>query len=382
MMAERFVAKEGKLLRGGYTTGSCAAAAAKAAALLLLTGTAPAAVTIGTPAGISLTLPVLQADMTANGSASCAIRKDGGDDPDATDGLLIYATLTRQETGLTVDGGEGVGRVTKPGLDQPVGAAAINSTPRRMIAQSVEEACRSCGYAGGLCVILSIPGGEETAKRTFNPRMGIEGGLSIVGTTGLVDPMSAQALVDTVKLELTQLAAGGQRNLLLSPGNYGSTFAQEALHLDTRQLVTCSNFIGAALDGAVEKGFTHVLLVGHIGKLVKLSIGITDTHSKAGDGRIEALLRWALEAEASLPLLRAIDGCVTTDAALLLLQEAGLLASVMRLLGEKIQDCLLRRVPPQMEIGFVCFTNAPALPGVLTQSPNAASLLTIWRNEI
>ncbi|NLU23705.1 MAG: cobalamin biosynthesis protein CbiD [Clostridiales bacterium] len=377
-MEPRYMAKGGKLLRCGYTTGSCAAAAAKGAACLLLTGKAPEAVTISTPAGIVLTLELLDPQLKTD-PAVCAVRKDGGDDPDATAGLLICAAVRRCDTGISIDGGDGVGRVTKPGLDQPVGAAAINSTPRRMIAEAVRETCDECGYTGGMTVTISIPGGKAVAKRTFNPRMGIVGGLSVVGTTGIVEPMSTRALVDTVKLELSQLRADGTTDLLLTPGNYGAAFASESLRLDTRRIVTCANFIGDALDGAVELGFRRILLVGHVGKLVKLALNITDTHSRSGDGRMEALLRCALDAGGSLPLLRDISAAVTTDGALTAMAEENILIPAMALLGQRIGDCLLRRVPPEITVGFICFTNAPPLAGVLTQSKNAPKLMEIWR---
>ena len=177
-----------KLLRYGYTTGSCAAAAAKAAAQMLRTGQPVSQVRIVTPSGVPLTLDVLD-PVLGEDSASCAIRKDGGDDPDATSGLLIYATVRPIPQGIRVDGGPGVGRVTKPGLDQPVGAAAINHVPRQMIEAAVAEALQ--GASGGMEVIISVPGGEEVGKRTFNPHLGIVGGISILGTSGIVEPIPA-----------------------------------------------------------------------------------------------------------------------------------------------------------------------------------------------
>lgn len=375
---EQYIAKNGKLLRCGYTTGSCAAAAAKAATELLLAGAAPSVVSIDTPAGIPLHLEVLVTRLEGT-TASCAIRKDGGDDPDATHGLLVYASVTRCAAGILIDGGAGIGRVTKPGLDQPVSAAAINSTPRAMITHELSALCRKLGYDGGISVILSIPHGETIAKKTFNPRMGIVGGLSIVGTTGIVEPMSNKALVDTVNLELSQRAANGQRSLLLVPGNYGVRFAQEVLGLSQENLVMCSNFIGDAIDGAVEHGFERIFLIGHIGKLVKLALGITNTHSAAGDGRIEALLMAAVQAGADLSLLREISDCVSTDAALSVLLKHHLLSEVTELLGEKISACLSRRVPAGTQIGYVCFTNAPELPRILMQSPDAEALMNVWR---
>ncbi len=377
MTAPRYVTQAGKRLRCGYTTGSCAAAAAKAAALMLLTGQPLSTIDLMTPKGVTLTLDIVNASM-CDGSASCAVRKDAGDDPDITDGVLVYASVRKTNSGMTIDGGEGIGLVTKPGLDQPVGAAAINSVPRRMITDELEAVCKLYGYAGGIAVTISIPSGTELARRTFNPRMGIEGGLSVIGTTGIVTPMSSQALVDTIRLELRQLAMRGAHDLLMTPGNYGEAFAQDVLGLSLDAHISCANFIGDAIDAALEEGFTRLLLVGHVGKLVKLGIGITNTHSSNGDGRIETLLSCALGAGADLALLRTILSSVTTDAALALLEKSGLLQSAMRILGARINGCLRRRVPDHVDIGYVCFTNAERFGGALSQSANAEELMRIW----
>ena len=371
----------GKLLRCGYTTGSCAAGAAKAATEMLLTGKTVDSVELDTPKGIRLTLDILD-PIIGEDLASCAVRKDSGDDPDVTSGMLVYASAERTQSGITIDGGEGVGRVTKPGLDQPVGAAAINSTPRRMIAENVKEVCARSDYGGGIAVTISIPAGRELAARTFNPRMGIEGGLSVLGTSGIVEPMSNQALVDTIALELRQLAAKGSRRVLLTPGNYGRDFAADKLRLNVEECVSCSNFIGDAIDAAVECGFTEILLVGHIGKLVKLGIGQTNTHSSAGDGRMETLVTCALLCGAETPLLHELAACVTTDAALERLQETGLKDAVCALLGQRIEATLLRRVPPNIEIGYVLFTNREDLGGLLHESDNAERLMDNWRKTV
>ena len=371
----------GKLLRCGYTTGSCAAGAAKAAVKMLLTGGRVDSVALDTPKGIRLTLDILEQEWDS-ASASCAVRKDSGDDPDVTAGILVFARAEKTASGITIDGGEGVGRVTRPGLDQPVGAAAINSTPRRMITENVAQICREAGYDGGIAVTVSIPMGRELASRTFNPRMGIEGGISVLGTSGIVEPMSNQALVDTIALELRQLAARGVHRLLLTPGNYGQDFAAAKLHLNVGECVSCSNFIGDAINAAVECGFKEILLVGHIGKLVKLGIGQTNTHSSAGDGRMETLTACALLCGADLDTLHRVVDSVTTDAALEILQEAGLKDAVCALLGQRIQATLERRVPPGVEMGYVLFTNREDLGGLLHKSENAERLMENWRKQV
>ncbi len=368
----------GKLLRSGYTSGSCAAAAAKAAAITLLSGTPSGYISINTPGGIAIELPVLDSLLNEH-YASCAIRKDAGDDPDVTDGVLIYAQVEKQAVGIIIEGGLGIGRVTKPGLDQPIGNAAINSVPRQMIRAALEDAAQEYNYRGGFKVIIWVPEGEKLAARTFNPRLGIEGGISIIGTTGIVEPRSHQAMIDTTRLELQQLKATGSKRVLFTPGNNGKLFANESLNLSLEEHIICSNWMGEAIKAAVELGFENILLIGHIGKLVKLGIGITNTHSSQGDGRLETLLACALEAGATLPLLQAILSCVTTDAALVLIKEANLLNETMRVLGQRINACLIRQVPASVTIGFVCFTNTPALSAILTVSDNAAELMDIWR---
>lgn len=344
----------GKLLRRGYTTGSCAAAAAKAASAMLLMQTVCRTVTLTVPGGIVLTLDVLNSEVTPS-YASCAIQKDGGDDPDVTDGCLVYAYVSFASEGIEIYGGEGIGRVTKPGLDQPVGAHAINTVPRRHIKKECELVCREHSYKGGLSVIISIPGGEELAKRTFNPRMGIEGGLSILGTTGIVEPMSEAAIVETIRAELSLLYEAGHRDVLLTIGNYGEAFVRDVLALSLESHVKCSNFIGETLSAAAEKGFIRALLVGHIGKLVKLGIGITNTHSSHGDGRMETLITCALEAGAPLALLHQIRDCVSTDAALECLRESGLLGGTISLLSDRIKDTLRRQVAGNLKVELICF---------------------------
>ena len=377
-MLRHYITKGGKTMRCGYTTGSCAAGASQGAVRLLLTGEAVDTVMLDTPKGIRLTLELLN-PVVGEGFARCAVQKDSGDDPDITNGILIYATAEKTEVGIEIEGGEGVGRVTKEGLDQPVGAAAINSTPRRMIREQVEAVCAECGYTGGIRITISIPDGAELAKKTFNPRIGIVGGISVIGTTGIVEPMSNAALVDTIRLELSVLSAAGHRGVLLCPGNYGETFARESLGLSMQKQVSTSNFIGDAVEAAVSYGFKRILLVGHIGKLVKLGIGLHNTHSAYGDGRMETLIACALECGAEVELLREMLSCVTTDAALEALDRRGLLKPTMVALGRRIQATLERWVPVGTEVGYICFTNAEPWKGMLIKSENADQLAREWQ---
>ena len=357
MSFEHSIRSGSRQLRCGYTTGTCAALAASGAAELLLGGVLPESMGLLTPKGWRVETELL--DGACDGEiARCAVKKDAGDDPDVTDGMLVYASVTKTRRGISIDGGEGVGRVTKPGLDQPVGAAAINSVPRRMITAAVEAVCAAHSYAGGLAITISIPGGEERAKQTFNPQLGIEGGLSVLGTSGIVEPMSEQALLDTIALAVRQAAASGADRLLLTPGNYGADYLKDRLpELETLPVVKFSNFLGDAIDLAVSEGFSRALIVGHIGKLVKLAGGIMNTHSRVADCRMELFCAHAALCGADTALCRALMEQVSSDGCLALLTEAGLREPVMASLLAAMQRHLDRRAGGQIRLGALCFSN-------------------------
>ena len=372
---EQFVYKNHKKLRYGYTTGSCAAAASKAAAAMLLSGKEISYVELHTPKGIDLRLEVLDISREDN-AVSCAIQKDGGDDPDVTNGILIYAKVSREpadEAQIIIDGGIGVGRVTKPGLEQPVGAAAINKVPRQMIRENLEAVCEQYHYHGKLSVVISIPSGVELAAKTFNPRLGIVGGISVLGTSGIVEPMSEQALIDTIRVEMRQKLANGMEYLLVVPGNYGIDFLDQYGHgLQLEDAVKCSNFVGEALDAAVEFGAKGVLLVGHIGKFVKLAGGIMNTHSHNADARMELLTVHAALLGAPVELLQKMMECVTTDDALKYLKEADLMEPVMERIMEKMEFYVNQRAQHQLELGVITFSN---VFGILGQTENVPDLV-------
>ena len=375
MAFEHYIPSGSDWLRCGYTTGTCAALAAAGAARLLLTGKAPETVRLTTPKGWAVELPPAECLLDGE-KASCAVRKDAGDDPDVTDGCLIRAEVCRIPHGITVDGGEGIGRVTKPGLDQPVGVAAINSVPRRMIREAVEEVCTELDCGGGLSVVISVPGGGELAKKTFNPMLGIEGGISILGTSGVVEPMSEQALIETVRLSIRQAAALGNRRVILTPGSYGEAFLREYGLADRGiPIVKCSNFIGEALDAAVTENMESALLVGHIGKLVKLAGGIMNTHSRQADCRAELVTAHAALCGADKTLCRALMDAVTTDACLGLLDEASLRESVLESLLASIQRHLERRTADKLRIGALLFSN---VYGALGATKEAKRILKEW----
>ena len=345
-----------KKLRSGYTTGSCAAAAAKAATSMLLSGVIVNKVSLLTPKGVTLQLTIEDINMSKD-SVRCAIRKDSGDDPDVTNGILVYAKVNRIQGNQTiVDGGIGVGRVTLPGLWQKIGEAAINKVPRQMIMQEVTTVCEQMGYDGGLRVIIEIPEGVEIAKRTFNPRLGIEGGISVLGTTGIVEPMSESALIDSIALEIKVKKANGQEILILTPGNYGADFLNETLHIDINKAVKCSNYVGEALDTAVEVGYMKILMVGHVGKFVKLAAGIMNTHSNQADARMEIFLANAALEGANLETLQAIEQAITTDEMISILKQSGHLDSVMKRIMNRIQFYVQHRLGMDIKVGIMVFS--------------------------
>ena len=377
-------------MRYGFTTGSCAAAAAAAACYMLLTGRKKEEMTILTPKGISYTAKLVDISINES-SAACAIVKDGGDDPDITTGAHIVAeaaflqkeSLQKDKTDavqqIIIRGGKGVGRVTKPGLDQPVGEAAINHVPREMIEKEVRRICALCDYNGKLQVTISVPEGEEIAQKTFNPRLGITGGISILGTSGIVEPMSSQALLDTIQVELRQKKAMGQQMIAVTPGNYGLDFMKEAFAYDLDKSVKCSNFIGNTIDMAAETGFCGMLLTGHIGKLVKVSGGIMNTHSKEGDCRMELLAAAALKSGGSKTQALEILDAVTTEEGIRLLQEGGNLQKTMQILMEKIMFYLQKRAAGRLQIECMMYANGY---GLLAESSGAEAMLeALMKNE-
>lgn len=367
-----FVYVGGKRLRRGFTTGSCAAAASKAAVQMLLSGSRVEYVDLVTPKGIPIHVPVEDISVSPD-SVSCAVRKDGGDDADDTNGALVYAKVSRKASeGIEVDGGVGVGRVTRRGLDQPVGNAAINRVPRSMIKEAVEDVCGAYGYTGGISVEIFVPEGERIAERTFNSRLGIVGGISILGTSGIVEPMSETALLGSIKAEMKVFMAPGRKYLLTVPGNYGKDFLASYPDLEGQQPVECSNFIGDFLDMAVELGAEGVLLVGNLGKLVKLAGGIMNTHSRNADSRMEILASNAVMAGADAETARRVMGCVSTDDALEVLSEKGLVGPTMDVLIPKMEFHMNHRVKGALKVAAITFSSEF---GVLGETPSARELL-------
>lgn len=369
---EKTVIKGQKRLRCGYTTGTCAAAAAKAAAATLFSGEIYREIGLTLPGGEHIILEPVILEVLPE-TVHCGIIKDAGDDPDITDGMMVCVRVSKTEGWETViDGGEGIGRVTRAGLDQPVGAAAINSVPRRMIRSAVEEMMQMWHYDGGLSIIVSIPGGKERAAKTLNPALGIVGGLSVLGTTGIVEPMSEQALLDTIAVDIRMHRAIQEKTLIMTPGNYGLDFLKEHYCISREQIIKISNYIGESVDMAVYEGAEGILLAGHIGKMIKVAGGIMNTHSHQADARMEILTACGAMAGAGTPLLQRIMQAVTTDAGLDILKSAGFLEPAMALVTEKIRAHLQHRAGENIEIGVIIFSNAY---GLLGQTDNVKDML-------
>ena len=366
-----------KKLRKGYTTGTCAQAATKAAMEMLFSGKNVDKIQVELPKGEKLVLEIHEIQMQyPEGSSlpecvSCAVKKDSGDDPDITNGVLVYSKVEKTAGNeIVLDGGVGIGRVTKPGLEQAIGEAAINRVPRQVIRKEVEEALEEAEYSGGIYVEISIPDGVELAKKTFNPRLGIEGGLSVLGTSGVVEPMSEQALLDTIYLDLKVKLAQGNEYVIITPGNYGLDFLREAYGTSADEPVKCSNYIGQTLDMAGEIGYKGVILAGHIGKLIKVSGGVMNTHSKWADCRMELLaaaaLRAGFDSERACELLEAS----TTDDALAKCFETERFA-LMEKVMEKIQEYLKYR-SGAMEVACIVYSN---VYGILGKTENVEELM-------
>jgi len=350
---ERYTIRGSQRLRKGYTTGCCAAGAAKAAAEILLGGESISAVMLTAPAGIALEV---ESASYGGDCVSCAVRKDAGDDPDVTDGMLIFATVTRTPSGIQIEGGKGIGRATRKGLSVRVGHAAINPVPMRMIREALEQTAQKHAYAGGLRVVISAPDGEEVAERTFNSRLGIIGGISILGTTGIVEPMSEAALVASIRAEMDTRYAENSKAVLLVPGSYGRDFAFGRFGIDLDMGVKCSNFIGEALDYAVYRGFAHIVLMGHVGKLVKLAGGIMNTHSSIADARMEILACHCALCGLSSERVTQVFGCITVDEADALLREWGVHRQVWGSVAERVRFQLEYRLAGKAGGAFAAFS--------------------------
>lgn len=356
---ERYINKNGKKLRYGYTTGSCATAATKACALALCEGIVSEKVSISTPKGWDIEIDVYDLKVEGN-SSSCYVIKDGGDDPDMTNGMRVFSKVTlRDDELINITGGTGVGVVTKPGLSVDIGKSAINPTPLRTIEDEVKKVLGDRGAN----VVISAPEGVEIAKRTFNPKLGIEGGISIIGTSGIVEPMSEDAIIETMKIELSVFKETyGERLLLLSPGNYGRDFCVEN-GMDISGLVKTSNYIGEVIDEALRLGVKRVLWVGHSGKMIKVAGGNFNTHSKISDSRMEIIAAYLGVMGAEKDFISKVLLANTTDEAVDMIMESPYM-NVFDVIADKVSAKCKGRAFGEIEFGTVLFTNKHGMIGI------------------
>lgn len=370
-LEDYFISEGGKKLKFGYTTGSCAAAAAQAAVMMLCTREEIYQVDLMTPKGILLHLEIEEIEMRED-FVSCAVRKDAGDDPDVTDGILIYAkAVPIKQHEIVIKGGVGIGTVTKKGLEQSVGQPAINRVPREMIRENVEYVMNKHHFKKGIEIVLSAPQGVELANKTFNPRLGIQGGISILGTSGIVVPMSEKALIDSIRIEMSMLAAQGMQYILITPGNYGEAYINEHMKLDNTNSMKCSNYVGETIKFAEELKLKGILFVSHIGKFIKVSGGIMNTHSKHSDSRAELMTAAAIGAGASLETAKELLNTLTTEEAVAILIRENILEETMNCIMEKIHFHLEKK-SSIVQIGAIVYSS---VHGFLGQTELAEELM-------
>ena len=356
-----------KKLREGFSTGSCMTGGAAAAALWLTTGTCPEVVEVETPIGRTLYLDVIPKE-----KGVCGIVKDAGDDPDVTNGseVITKVELLPEDGAITFVGGDGIGTVTEEGLKLPVGEPAINPVPRQM----TERALRKIIGDRGAVVTVSIPGGEELAKKTFNPRLGVLGGLSVLGTTGIVRPMSEEAMKDSLLVELDMYARQGHHAILFVLGTTGEN-ALKAQYGEFHCILQVSNYIGFMIEEAVERGFTDILIGGFVGKLVKVASGTMNTHSHVADGRLETICTHAALHGASRDVIEKIYSCVTTKAAMKIVEEEGL-TDIWKDMAERASAHCRKTAHGMARVGVV-FLDAENR--VLAESANVPEVLNAVR---
>ncbi len=359
--------KHGKVLRYGYTTGSCAAGATKASVEMLLSGKKVEHIELLTPKGWTLNLDINGQELGE--VCSSYVIKDSGDDPDITHKIKVYSSVKKIESGIVLKGGIGVGKVTKEGLQIPVGEPAINPVPRKMIKENVEALFKKYHYTGGVEITISIPEGVEIAKKTFNPRLGIMGGISVIGTTGIVEPMSEEAFKDSLRLELSMLKS---ENVVLAPGNYGTDYCISR-GITQDKIVKTSNFIGYMFERAVETKKKNVLFVGHIGKLIKVAGGIYHTHSRMADCRMDILVSHLVQVDAEIKHLKAILECNTTEEAVVYIYDHNL-ERVFNLVVNNIKEKLENYVYGDLTVEVLLFSQKK---GLLAKTAGADKMMEI-----
>lgn len=348
-----YIVKNGKKLKKGYTTGTCACAASKAAALMLFTGEYISKICVCLPNEEKIFINIYDSEIHKD-YVTCSVIKQSGDDPDVTDGIKIFSKVEKTKHNIEICGGNGIGKVTKDGLKIKKGSPAINPVPMEMIKREAEEICHKMKYTDGLKITISAPDGEKIAKNTFNERLGIIGGISILGTTGIVEPMSDNAIIETIKTEIEMLSKT-EENILLTPGNYGKSFAETKFNLDFEKGIKYSNFIGEALDYSIYCNFKKILIIGHFGKLIKVAGGIMNTHSKIADCRMEFIGLYCALCKADESKIRKILNCITTDEALSYLENWNIKQKVLEEIKISLIQKLNYRIKNKADIEFIVF---------------------------
>jgi len=358
---ERYIEKNGKKLKYGYTTGSCATAASKASVYMLVNKKIIDKISIDTPKGWTLTLDVYDQVIKENYAVS-SIVKDGGDDPDMTNGMKIYSKISfRDDNKINIYGGYGIGTVTREGLSVKVGKSAINPVPLKTIELEVRKII---GENIGVDIEIYAPRGVEIAKKTFNPKLGIVGGISIIGTSGIVEPMSEDALIETLRIEMRIFSKKNlNKPLMISLGNYGRDFAKDILKLDIGEIIKCSNYISEVVDEATRLGISEILWIAHIGKMIKVSGGIFNTHSKVADARMEILMANLALLSSDINLIKKVSKSITTDEAIKYIKEYNKM-EVFNNIVKKTENRLNIRSYGEVKNGVVIFSNEHGLLGV------------------
>lgn len=357
---------EGKLWRRGYTTGACAAAAAKGAVLAMFKQERPEAVEITTPVS-RITIPIAKYEVNQQ-EVTCSVIKDGGDDPDITNGLEIRVTAVPIPKGITISGGHGVGKVTKAGLAVPPGQPAINPVPRKMIIEAVQNFIPE---DTGVALTISVPEGDKVALKTLNPKLGIRDGISILGTTGIVEPMSEEAFKSSLVPQIDIALAAGYRTLVLTPGRMGQRSAIEKLLVPETAVVQMSNFVGFMLQECCQRQVNSLILCGHLGKLIKVAGGIFHTHSKVADARLEILAAHLCLYNGDTKLVEEIMQANTIEEAVSLIKNNHL-DHVFKMLAAKVSKRAAAYVEHKIRIGTIL----TSLNGeILARDTNADILL-------
>ena len=344
----------------GYTTGSCAAGAAKGAAYGLIQGSIPESVDLMTPANVVLQLSLFHRKVGKD-FAECAVRKHSGDDPDITNGCEVFVRVERsEENGIRFMGGDGVGLVTKPGLQIARGEPAINPVPRSMIRDSLKEVF---GKLSGFDVTVTVPEGKKLARKTFNGRLGIVDGISIIGTTGIVRPMSLDSFKVSLLCGLDVAKAAGHEAIVLVPGSIGETGFLRHFNISKYQVIQMSNFVGFMLDEALKRGFRNIIIGGHPGKLAKLIRGDFDTHSSRSKPANDMLISIFKRENMSPALINELNDSSTVEGMVEIINKHNIM-QVFDRIADDVQSSADRYISSKAKIGIILFDMKKNIIGV------------------